>query len=102
MAEANALTAKLQLDAIHWDYVMLRAAAELTLKVTPVPIISKTSTVIISVWTMHTWQRITKVCVGCQKTFKYISKMYLKKKTFRCFRLPLAVFVYLHARFCPH
>lgn len=100
MAEANALTAKLQLGAIHQDHVMLRTAAELTLEVTPIPIISKTSTVIISVWTIHMAKK-TKVCVSCQKTFKCISKMYLKKKTFRCFRLPLAVFIYLHTRFCP-
>lgn len=53
VAETNALTAKLQLGAIRQDHVMLRTATELTLKVTPIPIISRTSTVIISVWTIH-------------------------------------------------
>jgi len=38
VAEARALTAKLQLGAIHQDNVVLRTATELTLKVNPIPI----------------------------------------------------------------
>lgn len=53
MAEANALTAELELGAIHQDHVMLRTAAEHTLKLTPMPSISKSITVIISVMARH-------------------------------------------------
>lgn len=86
MAEANALTAELELGAIHQDHVMLRTTAEHTPKITPMPVFPKVSLSSFLSWP-DTRQRITKVCVSCQKIFKYMSKMYLMKKSFTCFRL---------------